>query len=169
MIGDFFSKPVKPWRASRVRDRGRFSPRALHLCVRLFAVVALLMGGCDRSGLNLAPVSGVVTYNGAPVEKAGVIFMPESGPPAMGTTDAEGEFTLRTANRPGALVGNHRVSISKTETTATQIPGERLPRYGTKYHLPEKYASPSTSELTATVSDDDNSFRFELTGKISGS
>jgi hypothetical protein len=60
------------------------------------------------------------------------------------------------------------VSISKSETTSTQIPGEGLPRYGTKYHLPEKYASPTTSELTATVSDDENEVQFDLTGKING-
>jgi hypothetical protein len=124
--------------------------------------------GCDRSGLNLAPVSGVVTVNGAPVEKAGVLFMPQSGPFASGTTDAEGKFTLATANRPGALVGEHRVAISKTQTTSWQVPGERLPRYETKHFLPQKYASPSTSELTAAVIDDDNHFSFDLTGNAGG-
>jgi hypothetical protein len=131
--------------------------------------LVLFVIGCDRSGLNLAPVTGVVTYQGKPVEKAGVIFMPESGPFAMGTTDAEGRFTLMTANHEGALVGNHRVAISKNQTTSTQVAGELLPRYGTKYLLPSKYASPSTTDLTATVVDDDNTFEFDLTGKAGGS
>jgi hypothetical protein len=74
-----------------------------------------------------------------------------------------------TANREGALVGNHRVAISKSQTTSTHVTGDLLPRYGTKYFLPAKYASPSTSELTATVIDDDNIFDFELTGKPGGS
>jgi hypothetical protein len=143
------------------------SPRALRLCVSWFAVVGL--SGCDRSGLDLAPVSGVVTYQGAPVEKAGVIFVPDRGPFAMGTTDAQGRFTLRTANREGALVGTHRVAISKSQTISTQVPGELLPRYSTKYSLPAKYASPTTSELTATVSDEENEFKFELTGKAGNS
>jgi len=138
--------------------------------IRILLVVAgLTIVGCNRSGLNLAPVSGVVTYQGAPVEKAGVLFMPETGPFAIGTTDAEGRFTLMTANREGALVGNHRVAISKNQTISRQIPGERFPRYSMKYFLPEKYASPSTSELTATVNDNDNSFNFDLTGRIGGS
>ena len=107
-------------------------------------------------------------FNGAPVEKAGVLFMPETGPFATGTTDAEGRFTLTTANHEGALVGNHHVAISKSQTTATQVPGEAMPRYNTKYFLPEKYGSPATSELTATVVDDDNSFSFELTGRVGG-
>jgi hypothetical protein len=130
----------------------------------LFFVVSL--SGCDRSGLNLASVEGVVTFNGAPVEKAGVLFKPEIGPFAIGTTDAEGRFTLMTANHEGALVGNHKVAISKTQTTTTQVAGDVLPRYGTKYFLPEKYASPETSELTATVSDGDNELPFNLTGAV---
>jgi hypothetical protein len=86
----------------------------------------------------------------------------------MGTTDAEGKFTLMTANHSGAIIGEHKVGISKSETTATQVAGERLPRYVTKSFIPEKYGSPATSALTATVSKSksDNHFKFELTGKI---
>jgi hypothetical protein len=125
-------------------------------------IVCLVAGGCNRSGLNLAPVEGVVKHKGTPLEGAGVLFLPASGPFAMGTTDANGKFTLMTANEDGALVGEHRVIISKTQTTARQIPGERLPRYDTKYLIPQKYADPSTSGLTAKVVDDDNEFEFEV-------
>jgi hypothetical protein len=127
--------------------------------------------GCNRSGLNLAYVDGVVTFNGQPVENAGVIFKPDVGPFAMGTTDGEGKFTLITANNPGALIGEHKVGISKTQTTATTIPGARFPRYDVKHFIPEKYASPATSELTATVSKSksENHFTFELKGRPSGS
>jgi hypothetical protein len=116
----------------------------------------------------LAYVEGVVTYNGQPVEHAGVIFKPDSGPFAMGTTDAEGKFTLVTANHPGALIGEHKVGISKTKTTAIQMAGESLPRYKVEYFVPQKYASPVTSELTATVSkkNSENHFTFDLKGKI---
>jgi hypothetical protein len=134
-------------------------------------VISLVVAaGCNRSGLNLADVEGVVTYQGQPVAKAGVVFQPASGPYAMGTTDEEGKFTLNTANHSGAVIGEHRVGITKVQTLATQVAGERMPRYSTKYFLPEKYASPSTSELTATVSKKkrDNQFKFELTGKVGG-
>jgi hypothetical protein len=138
-------------------------------CAVLLLMVAMV--GCNRSGLDLAPVEGVVTFNGAPVENAGVLFMPAAGPFAMGTTDADGKFTLVTANHAGALVGEHRVAISKTETLSKQYPGERYPRYSTKTFIPERYSTPSTSDLTATVTNDgdENNFKFELTGKISGS
>jgi hypothetical protein len=107
-------------------------------------------------------VEGVVTFNGAPLEGAGVLFLPPTGPFAMGTTDAEGHFTLTTANHDGALIGEHRVTITKAQTTAKQLAGERLPRYNTKYIIPIKYSDPSTSGLAATVVDDDNEFEFNV-------
>jgi hypothetical protein len=93
--------------------------------------------GCRHSDLNLAPVEGVVTFDGAPLANAGVMFLPEQGAMAVGITDAEGRFTLTTANEPGALIGSHRVSISKDETIA--IPQRRgFPLYQTKNYIPPK-------------------------------
>jgi hypothetical protein len=127
----------------------------------------LLATGCDDGGMNLAPVEGVVTLDGAPVTEAGVMFVPNDsslGPPATGVTDAEGWFSLVTANRTGALVGDHRVVISKDEVIT--IPQRRgLPIYRTRYLLPPKYGSVDTSGLTATVIDDDNEFEFKLSAK----
>jgi hypothetical protein len=89
---------------------------------------------------------------------------PALGPPATGSTDAEGRFTLVTANRPGALVGDHQVVISKDQAIVVgHFHG--FPEYRTKYGLPPKYASPATSDLKATVVDDDNHFEFELIQK----
>ena len=123
--------------------------------------------GCDRSGLNLAPVEGVVTLDGAPVVDAGVMFTPgdpSTGPPSSGTTNVEGRFTLVTANRPGAPVGDHRVAISKDDATVIgHFHG--MPMYRTTSHIPVKYSSPSTSDLTASVADDENYFEFKLTSK----
>jgi hypothetical protein len=132
----------------------------------VFASISVLSPGCNRNELNLAPVEGVVTFNGAPLADAGVLFSPnrpQMGPPASGTTDAEGRFTLITVNSPGAAIGDHRVAISKEETIT--IPQKRgFPLYQTKRYIPEKYADPATSELTAAVQDDDNSFEFKLEG-----
>jgi hypothetical protein len=117
--------------------------------------------------MDLAPVEGIVTLDGAPVSEAGLIFMPTDstlGPPASGATDADGKFTLTTANQPGAVIGEHRVAIAKTEVTA--IPQRRgLPLYKTKEVVPAKYASVDTSGLTAVVEDDDNAVKFELSSK----
>jgi hypothetical protein len=129
---------------------------------RVFLAAAIIIiAGCNRSGLDLAPVEGVVTFNGSPVAEAGVMFAPQQGPTAMATTDAEGKFTLTTANHEGALIGPHRVSISKVETIAVPQP-RGFPLYQHKSHIPEKYADVSTSALTAEVQDDDNYFTFDL-------
>lgn len=132
--------------------------------------VALVIGlsilvGCNRSGLDLAPVEGVVTFNGAPLADAGVLFTPPKGPYAMGVTDGEGRFSLTTANHEGALIGDHGVSISKTDTIVKYVQGSPFPDYITKPLIPPKYFDASTSQLTATVKDDDNEFEFNLTGK----
>jgi hypothetical protein len=135
--------------------------RHVRLGGRLSLFLLALVTGCNRSGLDLAPVEGIVTYNGSPVADAGVMFAPAQGPSAMATTDAEGRFTLTTANHPGALIGEHRVSISKVETIA--IPQRRgFPLYQQKHQIPAKYADSATSELTASVVDDDNHFEFNL-------
>jgi hypothetical protein len=131
------------------------------------AVVLCFAVGCRRDGLELASVEGVVLLDGAPVSDAGVTFTPvdpKQGPPAFAATDAEGRFTLVTANRPGAVLGEHRVAISKTESIA--IPQARgLPLYRTNDLVPPKYGSVETSGLTRKVEDDDNEFKFELTSQ----
>jgi hypothetical protein len=136
--------------------------------IGVWIISVMVLVGCNRNGLNLAYVDGIVTYNGKPVEHAGVLFKPDAGPFATGTTDAEGKFTLITANNPGALIGEHKIGISKTKTTPIQMSGEALPRYKVEYFIPQKYASPTTSELTATVSKkkSENHFTFDLKGKI---
>jgi len=128
----------------------------------VLASVPLLFAGCNRGGLNLAPVEGVVTFKGAPVAQAGVLFKPATGPIAIGTTDGEGHFRLSTANQDGALVGDHRVAVTKTQQLAPQVAGEHFPRYETKYLIPQKYGSPETSELTATVTSGKNQVEFKL-------
>jgi hypothetical protein len=129
------------------------------------AVVVCSAVGCRRDGLELAPVEGVVLLDGSPVADAGVTFAPvdgKLGPPAFAATDEEGRFTLVTANRPGAVIGEHRVAISKTESIA--IPQSRgFPIYRTNDLVPAKYGSVETSGLTRKVEDDDNEFKFELT------
>jgi hypothetical protein len=133
-------------------------------------VFALVLGfaalaGCNRSGLDLAPVEGVVMYQGTPLSDAGVMFKPSQGPYATGVTDAEGKFTLTTANHEGALIGDHQVSISKFETKTRYAPGNPNPIYSTKPLIPKRYFDVSTSKLIATVADDDNNLEFNLTAQ----
>src|SRR5437763_662474 len=94
----------------------------------IFLAAALtLAAGCG--GQKFAPVSGRVTLNGKPLANAQVAFNPipptgsiESGPSAVGTTNQNGEFTLRVSlKQRGAVIGKHRVAIS---TMSSQVAGD---------------------------------------------
>jgi hypothetical protein len=93
-------------------------------------------------------------------------------------TDANGEFTVTTSGRPGAIIGDHKVGITKmTEgAAATNIENptpddmKKMQMGGgaaaspPKSEIPERYANPENSGLTATVSSDasQNEFEFPL-------
>lgn len=84
-------------------------------------VLALLcfMVGCFGSD-KIVPVSGLVTLDGKPLPGAVVGFEPiaqqgdlKAGYGSYSKTDDEGRYTLRSLkNEEGALVGQHRVSVS---------------------------------------------------------
>ena len=85
----------------------------------LLALIFLAVG-CNPSAdqtHKTVPVTGTVTYKGQSVEGATVTLFAESGEGrgTIGTTDAQGKFTLTTV-RPGdgAMVGTYKVSVSKT-------------------------------------------------------
>lgn len=79
--------------------------------VGLFALICLL--GCGRpAGPILAPVEGIVTEAGVPISGAMVTFYPEAGRPSVGQSDDQGHYSLRfTADRDGAVLGSHQVTI----------------------------------------------------------
>jgi hypothetical protein len=142
----------------------------------------LSLAGCsDDGGLNLARVKGKVTYKGQPVTGADVTFLSQGGQMANGTTDAQGMFTLTTSGRPGAPIGENQVGIAKMSATAkapkpleqlTPDDMMRMQKEGIggykaeppKSLIPERYALPATSKLTASVSENEaeNEFEFNL-------
>lgn len=140
-------------------------------------VVCLLMlvaVGCAGPALDgTVPVSGTVTYQGEPVEGAMVMFIPEGDwRAASGRADADGRFHLSTlAPSDGAMVGSYKVTISKTEVSASREsdeapPPSRNPEWPpiTATELvPVKYKRPETSGLEVEVtSNGENDFSFEL-------
>ena len=83
--------------------------------------------GCSGDGFDVAPVSGVVTLDGEPVEGVRVRMFPMAtkgevtvkGTMASGITDAQGRYSLGLAGkdaRPGASVGMNRVVLSTLVT-----------------------------------------------------
>jgi len=128
------------------------NPRATSL-LSAYGMAVLLAAGCSRS--EFVTVTGVVTWNGAPLTDGEVIFIAEDKriPPAAGKlTDGTFEFL----SKPGKM----RVEIQAVRKT-----GKLHPIHGfelTELFIPTRYNSETA--LTAEVAaDGDNHFTFNLT------
>lgn len=111
----------------------------------LLLLVSIGLWGCSRGdGLVIAPVEGKIVMNGKPLPDVGVTFLPDgAGPSASGNTNENGEFTLRTAEPgDGAVVGSHKVVLG---------PAQEGPRKPGSATIPNKYGSPTTTDLSVEV------------------
>ena len=126
----------------------------------LLAIACALLSGCqgDQSATPV-PASGVVTYNGDPVAGAYVLFVPEEGPKASATTDADGSFDLMTIKeKDGVVPGPCRIAIEKR---APLDPKD--PYVAPKSLIPERYSSIKDSGLSETVNaEGENFFSIDL-------
>lgn len=141
--------------------------------ISLPIVACLMLAGCGGNELGTVGVTGTVTYKDQPVAGANVTFASEGNPLALGTTDDKGVYTLTTSGNPGAVPGQHKVYISKIESSGdtsqlkpedmASMSGSNAPE--AKSLIPKKYNNPATSGLTATVTENasDNVFDFPLT------
>jgi hypothetical protein len=116
----------------------------------LFALV-----GCS-AGDGKLPVTGVVTFDGAPMPDGYVTFTPAAGGTPEAAPIAAGKFEL------GVKPGAHRVEIE-----ASHFVGEKNPIMGLQpreQYVPARYNSETTltSEVTA---DGENAFTYDLTSK----
>jgi hypothetical protein len=100
--------------------------------LRFLALIPLLVVGCDQ-GLTIAPVSGVITWEGRPLRGASITTQPiaqagsqNPGPGSFGQTDEQGRFQLELVKPAlkGAIIGEHRVMISR----AAEIDPTNQPR-----------------------------------------
>ncbi len=139
---------------------------ALRGSITCVCLVLLLVGCGSSDGPELADAGGVVTYNGKPIGGANVIFIPDNGPAAYGTTGDDGRFQWNTREDKGAAVGSGKVVI--TAVPAYQFKSEEeltsamVKKMG-KSLIPTKYGREETSGLTATVeSGEKNEFTFSL-------
>ena len=129
--------------------------------VAMFVVsVALLAGGCGGAGYGEVPVSGQVTYDGQPLSGVHLSFQPVAkdqsgfGPGSFGRTDEAGRFELRTVypDAPGAVVGEHRVTISyedpQRRPAHVKIPVEYQEGTAT-FHVPDQGIKDAVIAITS--------------------
>jgi hypothetical protein len=124
------------------------------------ALSASLLAGCGNKGPELGHVTGTVKLDGAPLANASVQFLPTSGRPSYGSTDASGHYVLKfTESKPGAIPGDHTVRVS------THHRGD--PETGTKAEperIPAKYSG-AKSELKKKVEPGANTIDIEISSK----
>jgi hypothetical protein len=157
----------------------RFALVVLFSSLGLFC---LTLAGCQQGaeGPPLAKSTGTVKYKGAPVSGASVTFLYEDGQTGSGVTDDAGRFNITTGGREGAPVGTAKVLVTKIASTGTaDLPANPTPEDMIKMYqqaggkkeampkttnaLPDKYAGPTKTDLTADVkADQENDFLFEL-------
>jgi len=126
----------------------------------LFAAALLTALGCD-SGPRTGEVSGTISYDGKPVEKGAITFVPIDGKATTeGGNIVGGKYTA--AKVP---VGNAKVYIN-----GTKVIGKKK-AYNTKDSpevdlydelLPDKYSNQGTTELTFEVKPGKNEKDWDL-------
>lgn len=122
------------------------------------ALTLLVLGAGCRRPPTLQPVSGKVTYKGAVLTNGLVVFTPdagrgESGPIALGTIRADGNYTLATGETAGISPGWYRVTVAAfSAPLAAQPPADRFAAPVSL--LPEKYRDPELSLLRCEVKPD---------------
>lgn len=143
----------------------------------LVVFTLILTSGCGRDPNipDLARATGVVTFNGEPLANATVQFASTTSEkgyqPGIGSTNDAGEFRIRTYNRDGAVVGQHKVVVIRPDETSFFIDPQTnkpVPKMDPRWKLPKslipvKYTHLEKSGLTADVkSRARNEFVFEL-------
>ncbi|MCA9131251.1 MAG: hypothetical protein KDB22_29405 [Planctomycetales bacterium] len=95
-------------------------------CLPVFSLLFVAALGCG--GAQYAPVEGVITLDGNPLEDATVTFTPTGTTgneiqQSYGRTDAEGRYSLEllSGEREGALIGQHKVRVAKNIETESDI------------------------------------------------
>jgi hypothetical protein len=145
----------------------------IFLVVPVFFLMCCFVG-CQK-GIRVEMVEGIVTFEGKAVADADVCFTPvneQSGIPAIGKTDSNGNYRLTSSQGgafgKGAVAGEYEIRVTKyldLDAVAPVNPkiGDHVPLANPKHHLPEKYADVKTSGLTATVKKGNNTINFNLT------
>lgn len=144
----------------------RLSQKWRRVFVPVAAVVAsVAFVGCGGDkGPVLYPVSGTVTVDGQPLEKAGVAFQPDEskgntlGLFPAGTTDASGKYELMTAAKNGAPAGHYKVVVIPYSPPPT---GGAVPK-AAAIPFDKKFSNPRTTDLSFEVAKSSKPLVFDI-------
>lgn len=121
------------------------------------------VGGCGGSGLETAPVSGVVLFNNEPLTTGSVTFVPDASKGNTSTLEpvssigVDGAYSLSVQGNMGARPGWYKVIV---RSTAPSNPSD--PYSVPKSLLPEKYGAAETTDLAVEVVESPSSGAYDL-------
>ena len=147
-------------------------------CFKLYLATGFLAFVGWGNPLGTVPAGGTVTYNDQPVVGAGILYMRdnstnETGPAAIGETDENGQYQLRTNQFDGAVPGKYVVVVAKDNSDSLNIP-DPLPEGKTrtdwmqannvvpKSVLPLVYGNSLETPLQVEITDDPDQNHFEI-------
>lgn len=111
----------------------------------LGALLLIAVVGCGEKRPVRVPVSGQVLIDGKPLTFGDIMFVPEGGRASQSSIDKEGRFTLNCyETNDGALIANHRVSI----TAAEPITPQKM-----RWRAPKKFADIRTSGISQQITE----------------
>ena len=154
----------------------------------LLAVLSLSFTGCGYRRPAQVKTTGTVTLDGEPVANAALMFIPDSGRPASGNTNTNGEFQVSSfGGNDGLPAGNYRVTATKlvlkdkfqqlydrqVERAAAEAePGEEPEEVDIEFgenayrnNLPESYAELDTTDITVTITKQQEPLVISLTSE----
>lgn len=132
----------------------------------LLAIVVLLVAGCDN-GPRLLPIFGTVSFEGKPVEKGTIEFIPTDGTsgPSTGGSIKAGQYEVAAAHGP-RKDGVYQVRITalkKTGKTIANIMQAGGPPMELEDNfIPPRYNVDSTLKVTVTADAAGKGIDFEL-------
>ena len=152
----------------------QYTIRILLVCFSVFLL------GCHSDKIRTEYITGIITCDGNPVERAQVTFIPVEGSEgaiaASGISKEGGKYTVQVSQgepKAGTTPGEYIVTIARTETIPvdgrgkeiTLPPGATADSYIGVDRLPLKYKNKDTTPFKATVVKGKNTFDFALESK----
>lgn len=140
--------------------------KPVFISMRMTVVITcLFVSGCTSGEPKPVPVTGVVQFNGNPLNQGDVVFVPvdpQSSPSARGKIGEGGIFNLTTIEEgDGAIPGDYKVAVFCTDGLR-EIPGMAAPAVGPSL-IPIRYNNAETSNLTQTVGENGGEVTVNLT------
>lgn len=132
----------------------------------LLTVLVILVAGCD-SGPRLLPIFGTVSFEGKPIEKGTIEFIPTDGTsgPSTGGSIKAGRYEVAAAHGP-RKDGVYQVRITAPKKTGKTMPNIMQaggpPLELEENFIPPKYNLDSTLKITVTADVASKGIDFEL-------